>query len=146
VVAVLSAQAPPGLRTELGPGLVWWHRGATDVVVAGGAGGRSPVSARSALAGLRRAGVGTIELLVLADTSVAASTVAAIEDRHPVAGIVGMPGGRAVQDRAPVVDATRPASTLLVGGLEVRITATADRLVVEARPRQQPDEAQQAPR
>jgi competence protein ComEC len=146
VVAVLSAQAPPGLRTELGPGLVWWHRGATDVVVAGGAGGRSPVSARSALAGLRRAGVGTIELLVLADTSVAASTVAAIEDRHPVAGIVVMPGGRAVPARAPVVDATRPASTLLVGGLEVRITATADRLVVEARPRQHPEEARQAPR
>jgi hypothetical protein len=45
-----------------------------------------------------------------------------------------------------VVDATRPASTLLVGGLEVWITATADRLVVEARPRQHPDEARQAPR
>lgn len=136
--AVLAAQAPPPLRADLAPGLVRWHRGGTDVVVLGGAGGRSPVSPRVVLAELRRAGVGAVELLVLADSSVSARTVAAVEARHPVAAIVAMPGGRAPVARAPVVAAPRPAAVVAVGELEVRITATADRLVVEARARPPP--------
>lgn len=144
--AVLSAQAPASLRTDLAPGLVRWHRGGTDVVVLGGAGGRNPVSPRLALAELRRAGVGAVDLLVLADTSVSARTVAAVEDRHPVAAILAMPGGRPLAARAPVLPAARPASVVLVGTLAVRITATADRLVVEADARPGPDRAWEAPR
>lgn len=151
VVAVLSAQAPAPLRRDLAPGLVHWHHGRTDVVVLGGVGGRSPVGPRLVLAELRRAGVGAVDLLVLADTSVSARTVAAVEARHPVVAIVVMPGGRAPPAGtpvvgAPVVAALRPGAVLAVGELEVRITATADRLVVEARARPPSDRWREPPR
>lgn len=133
-VAVTTAQAPPPLRGELGPGLVRWHAGSTDVVVLGGAGGRSPIGAAGALADLRAAGVGTIDLLVVADASVPASVVPAIEARHPIGTILAVTGADLTRARAPVVPAPRPAAVVPVGALEVRLTATADRLVVEARP------------
>lgn len=132
--AVTSAQAPAPLRSALGPGIVRWHAGSTDVVVLGGAGGRSPVAAAGALAELRAAGLGAIDLLVLADGSVPASVVPAIESRHPVGTILAVAGADVARARAPVVLAPRAGAVVPVGALDVRLTATADRLVVEARP------------
>jgi competence protein ComEC len=121
-VAVVSAQAPAPLRAGLQPGVVRWHAGSTDLVVLGGAGGRTPLGSAPVLAALREAGVRSIDLLVVADPSVPAPVVAAIERRHPVGSIVV----------AGAVE--RPGVQVVVGALEVRLTATADRLVVDARP------------
>jgi competence protein ComEC len=132
--AVTAAQAPAPLRAELSPGLVRWHAGSSDVVVLGGVGGRSPIGAAGALADLRAAGVGAIDLLVVADASVPPSVVPVIEARHPVGTILVAAGVDLAGTRAPLVPAPRPAAVVPVGALEVRLTATADRLVVEARP------------
>lgn len=137
LAAVASAQAPPGLRTELLPGVVRWHSRGAEVVVLGGVGGRSSVSPRAVLAELREAGVGPIDLLVLADSSVGTSLAAAIEARHPL-GAVLRGGGGGDEAGGPTVEAPvlpgpgRPA-TIVVGGLEVQLVPTADRLVVDAR-------------
>ncbi|MEO7428006.1 MAG: ComEC/Rec2 family competence protein, partial [Acidimicrobiales bacterium] len=125
VAAVLQAQAPAPLRAELRPGVVRWHAGSSDVLVLGGIGGRSQLGAGSTLAVLRASGVRGIALLVVADRSVAPGVVAAIEARHPIGTVV-------------VASGVRPVAVLEVGALEVRLTSTADRLVVEARPRPPP--------
>jgi competence protein ComEC len=123
VAAVITAaQAPPPLRSGLAVGLVRWHHGATDVVVLGGAGGRSPLGAATVLADLRQAGVGSIDLLVVADVSVDDGVLHAIEARHPL--------GATVTSR----DVAQPGAVVAVGSLDVHLTPAVDRLVVEAVP------------
>lgn len=119
-VAVLSANAPPPLRSALAPGVVRWHSAGTDVVVLGGDGGRSTLSARVALEALRRAGVGAIDLLVVADDDVPEELVALVAGVHPAAATWRRTDGAAVAD---------------VGDLSVRIVAVPERLVVDAVPR-----------
>jgi len=134
VLAIVAAHTPPPLRTTLLPGVVRWHEGSTDLVVVGGAGGgRSPGPA-AVLAVLRESRVASIDLLVVADRSVPAGLVNAIESRHPVGAVVVAGGVGPLETEAPQVLAPRPAANVEVGSLEVRLTATADRLVVEARP------------
>jgi competence protein ComEC len=134
VVAAVAAHAPPPLRATLLPGVVRWHEGSTDLVVVGGAGGgRSPGPA-AVLAVLRESRVASIDLLVVADPSVTAGLVHAIESRHPVGVVVVAGGVGPLETEAPQVLAPQPAANVEVGSLEVRLTATADRLVVEARP------------
>jgi hypothetical protein len=135
LAATVSAQAAPPLRSTLAPGLVRWHGPSTEVLVLGGAGGRSAIGASSALAALRTAGVGGIDLLVVADPSVPPAVVEVIETRHPI-GAVALAGGADLPEvSAPVQVAPRPGALLAVGTLAVRLTATGERVVVEATPR-----------
>jgi competence protein ComEC len=135
VVAVVSAQAPVPLRSELRPGVVRWHARSSEVLALGGVGGRSPLGSGSTLAALREAGVRAIDVLVVADGSVSSDLVVALEARHPIGTVVLAGGIEGIRARAPVTVAPRPAADFEVGALEVHLTATADRLVVEARPR-----------
>ena len=137
-VAVVAAQAPPPLREGLAPGLVRWHAEHTEVIVLGGAGGRSQLGASTALAALRAAGVGSIDLLVLADGSVIDGVVTAVALRHPIGTVLVAGDGRGFRVDAPVMAAPRTAARLDVGALTVRVTPTTDRLVVEAGPRLPP--------
>lgn len=135
VVAVVSAQAPPPLRSELLLGVVRWHAGSSEVIVLGAVGGRSQLSARATLAALRVAGVRSVDLLVVADEFVPPGVVAALEGRHRVGTILLAGAADPVVAVAPVAVVPRPGTVVAVGALEVRITATPDRLVVDARPR-----------
>ncbi len=134
LAVVVAAQAPAPLRSGLMTGVVRWHDGATDVVVVGGVGGRSPLASPTVLAVLREAGVGSIDLLVVADGSVPASVIGAIERRHPIGSVVVAGGVGPLDLDAPQEVAPRPTARLDVGSLEVRLAATPDRLVVDARP------------
>lgn len=135
--AVLGANADPGLRSELRPGVVRWHAAGTEVVVLGGAGGRTQLGAADVLAALRTAGVGAIDLLVVADASIGAPVVTAIADRHPVGLVVAhqQPDAEALAMAADTVVVAAPTSreVVRIGSLEVQCTPTGDRLVVEAR-------------
>lgn len=135
--AIVSAQAPPGLRQDLLPGVVRWHASGTELLVLGGAGGRVGIAGDAVVARLREEGVGAIELLVLADESVAGSLVEVIAERHPLGvvvahGVPARPEGRGASAVAVVPAPVRP-QVVRIGGLEVLLTPTADRLVVEAR-------------
>ena len=128
VAATLSAQAPPPLRTPLGPGVVRWHAGTTDVVVLGDGGRTSPGPART-LEVLRRARVGAIAVLVVADGSVEAATVAAIRAAHPTGRtVVAAPAG----PDHPGGVAVHRSTSFVAGDLQVRVTVAAERLVVDA--------------
>lgn len=130
VMAAVSARAPAPLREALAPGVVRWHNGATDVVVLGGLAGREQrLGVASTLAALRRARVRSIDVLVLADGAVSDDLVTAIDARHPA--------GRIVAAR----DVPRPSAVLRAGDLEIRLTHSGDRLVVEAIPRAPPRSA-----
>jgi ComEC/Rec2-related protein len=131
--AVVVAQAPAGLRTELQPGVVRWHAGSSDVVVLGGVGGRSALSASSVLASLRQAGVGSLDLLVVADPSISSGVVTSIEARHHVGAIVVDGAVELTGTDAPLVPGPGAPATVTLGALEVRLTPTPDRLVVDAR-------------
>lgn len=144
--AVLAAQAPPPLRTQLAVGLVRWHHGTTEVVVLGGAGGQTRLSATTTLAALRQAAVGSIDLVVVADASVAPGIVATIEARHQIGAVVVAGSADPPLVQAPVAIPPRPSAVVEIGTLDVRITTTADRLVVEATPRGPPEVAVGAPR
>jgi competence protein ComEC len=120
VSAVLTAHAPPPLRATLTAGVVRWHAGAVDVVVLGGVGGRSTMSGTIVLEALRRAGVRTIDLLVVADPSVPEGVVELVHRSHPVGAL-----------RTP---SDGPAAFEL-GALLVSIVAVPGRLVVDAVPR-----------
>jgi competence protein ComEC len=120
VAAVLAAHAPPPLRTPLEPGVVRWHAGGTDVVVLGGAGPRTSVHGAHVLEGLRRAGVRTIDLLVVAGADVPDDVVALVRTAHPTGVTHRLHDG---------------STSLAVGRLEVRIVAVPGRLVVDAVPR-----------
>ena len=65
--AVVAAHAPRRCATPLAPGVVRWHAGGADVVVLGGRVAGRASAAPTVLEALRRAGVGTIDLLVVAD-------------------------------------------------------------------------------
>ena len=133
-LAVVAAQAPPPLRTTLLPGVVRWHERSTDVVVVGGAGGGRPPGPAAVLAALRESGVASIDLLVVADSSVPADLARAIEGRHPIGSVVAVGGVGPLDTQARQVVTPRRSARLEVGALEVQLTATADRIVVEARP------------
>jgi competence protein ComEC len=137
LAAVVSAQASPGLRQDLLPGVVRWYASGTEVLVLGGVGGRVAIAGDALVARLREEDVDAIELLVLADAHVPRSLVAVIAERHPLGVVVahGEPartevsaGGQIAFVRSPV----RP-ETVRIHGLEVVLTPTTDRLVVDAR-------------
>lgn len=134
LAAVVVVQAPVPLRSDLMPGVVRWHDRSAEVVVLGGAGGRTPLGAEAVLAALRQAHVAAIDLVVVADPSVSGAVVTAVERRHPIGSIVVAGGAGPFDVRAPVVAAPRPRARLEVGSVEVLLTVTADRLVVEAQP------------
>lgn len=134
LAATAQAHAPPALRTSPAPGIVRWHSGGTDVVVLGGTGGRVPLGASGTLASLRSAGVGTIDVLVLADSSVDGDLVATLERRHPIGVVVALGAPDLDRVAAPFARAPRPGTTARVGALDLRFVATADRLVVDASP------------
>lgn len=134
LAATLQAQAPPGLRTSLAPGLTRWHAAGTDVVVLGGAGGHAPLGASGTLAALRSAGVGAIDVLVLGDASIDGDLVATIEARHPIGAVVGLGAPALPGVDAPFVRAPRPGALVRIAALELRLVATPDRLVVDAVP------------
>ncbi|MEX2292724.1 MAG: ComEC/Rec2 family competence protein [Acidimicrobiales bacterium] len=134
-VAVISAQAPASLRSDLAPGVVRWHHESTDVVVLGGIGGRTVMGASSTLAALREEGVRTIAALVVADRSISPHLIVSVETRHRVGTILLAPGVDRpdfVDVRAAVVIAPRQPAVVDIGALEVHLTPTPERLVVEA--------------
>jgi competence protein ComEC len=118
--AVLVAHAQPPRRQALAPGVVRWQADGAEVVVLGGAGGRTGLLGTPTLAALRRAGVATIDVLVIADPSVPDEVVDLVTAVHRIGTVRTMADG---------------AGTLVVGGLLVRIAAVPGRLVVEAEPR-----------
>lgn len=136
LVAVISAQAPAPLRSDLVPGVVRWHHEGTDVVVLGGVGGRSPLGAASTLAALREDGVRSIAVLVVADESIRPGLVATVIARHRVGAVLVAPGASSAPEfansHAEVVAAPRTPTVVTVGALDVRLTPTPERLVVEA--------------
>jgi competence protein ComEC len=134
LAAAVTAQAPAPLRSALLPGVVRWHDASTELIVLGGAGGRSPLATATVLAALRDAGVGPIDLLVVADPSVPEAVVGAVRRRHPLGSVVLAPNVDRLDVDVAQVRAPRPTARVQVGTLEVLLTATADRLVVDARP------------
>ncbi|MET0728571.1 MAG: ComEC/Rec2 family competence protein [Acidimicrobiales bacterium] len=134
-LAAVSAHAPPPLRTDLTTGVVRWHAGSTDVLVLGGAGRRSSLGSATVLAALRESGVRSVDLLVVADGQVAPAVVTAVADRHPIGSIVAADAAELLMVGHPVARGPTRAAVLEVGALEVRLTPTADRLVVDATPR-----------
>lgn len=134
LAAVVTAQAPAPVRSALLPGVVRWHDASTELVVLGGAGGRSPLGTGAVLAALREAGVGPIDLLVVADSSVPEGVIVAVQRRHPLGSVVLAPTVDPLEVDVAQVHAPRPTARVGVGTLDVLFTATADRLVVDARP------------
>lgn len=126
--ALLSAHAPVPLRSAPLPGVVRWHHQGTDVIVLGG-GRRTGLGVEPALEALRRAGVGRIDLLVVADATVSAEVVGELVAIHPAADVVTHP---AVDGGPGSVPVARPGGTAAVGALTVTIAVVGDRLVVEA--------------
>jgi len=118
--AVVVAHTPAPLRDAVSPGVVRWHARGVDVVVLGGAGGRSTLAGASVLEALRRSGVGTIDVLVVADPSVPASVVELVRGAHRTSATHGIADG---------------AATIDLGSLVVRIVSVPGRLVVDAQPR-----------
>jgi len=132
--AVITAHAPAPLRSAPTAGVVRWHREGVDVVVLGGAGGRSTLAASSVLAALRRAGVRGIDVLVVADASVPDGVVESVQQVHPAGAIVAH---RSAPLSSSLLGAARPPPGLTVvdvGGLTVQLLDTGDRLIVEAVP------------
>ena len=118
--AVVVAHAPAPLRDAVAPGVVRWHVDDVDVVVLGGDGGRSTLTGPTVLESLRRSGLGTIDLLVVADASVTDSVVALVRGAHPAGATHVLTDG---------------AATIDLGSLVVRVVSVPGRLVVDARPR-----------
>jgi len=119
LTAAVAAHAPAPRRQALQPGAVRWHGGGTDVLVLGGA-GRTTLGGASLLASLRRSGVRTIDLLVIADATVPEEVLEVIADAHRIGQVHDLGDG---------------AATIEVGDLVVRIVAVPGRLVVDAVPR-----------
>jgi hypothetical protein len=134
--AIVVAQAPPPLRADLVPGITRWHAADADVVVLGGVGGRTHPGGAQALAALRAAGVGGIDLLVVADASIDEATVRAIERRHAVAVVMLAAGAGPLDTEARVIAPPAAEDLLVIGALEVHVTATTERLVVDGRARE----------
>lgn len=133
--AVAAAQRPPGLRQHLAPGLVRWHAHDAEVLVLGGAGGRVVLRPAEALAALREAGVGAVDLVVVADGHLPHSLLEAVRARHPVGAVVRHGGPWPGSDvEAPlVVPAPATATVVRIGSLDLHLAPAGDRTVVEAR-------------
>ena len=134
LVAVVAARAPPPLRSSASTGVTVWRHNSTAVVVLGGAGGGRSVGSPAVLEGLRRTGVDTIGLLVVADASVPSSVVADVTRAHRISVVV-VARPSTLGPLAVPVARPPPGGVLEVGGLAVRITVVPERLVVDARPR-----------
>jgi competence protein ComEC len=132
LVAVVTANAPVPLRSVPLPGVVRWHSGGTDVVVLGGVGGRSSLGSASVLAALRRCGVDGIDLLVVADASVRAEVVEAVQRAHPSGAVVAHRSASLGTARPAPVKAPTGVSVIAIGGVAVRFVDAGERLVVEA--------------
>jgi competence protein ComEC len=133
--AVLAAHAPAPLRSAPMAGVVRWHGDGIDVVVLGGAGGRSTLAAAPVLGALRRSGVRGIDVLVVADATVPDGVVAAVREVHPAGALVAH---RSASFDGALAEASRPPPGLTaidLGGLSVRFLDVGDRLVVDAVPR-----------
>ncbi len=135
LVAVVMANAPVPLRSAPLPGVVRWHSSGTDVVVLGGVGGRTSLGSASVLAALRRSGVDGIDLLVVADASVRADVVEAVQRAHPSGAVVAHRSVSVSTARPPPVRVPPGNSVIDVGGVTVRLADAGERLVVEAWPR-----------
>jgi competence protein ComEC len=133
LVVVAVAQAPPPLRRVLAPGVVRWHGAGTDVVVLGGAGWRAAPSPARALEALREAGVGAVDLLVVADGSLDGAVVDTVLRRHR-AGAVVVSAAVDPQRRPAGAVAVAAGTTVTVGALLVLLVPGDGRLVVEAWP------------
>ncbi len=122
------------MRSAPFPGLVRWHAGDTDVVVLGGVGGRNGLGAGSVLEELRRAQVGTIDLLVVADASVTEGLLEIVRDAHPIGAVLAQ--GAALLDAPPgaVLRPPPEPATVVLGALTLRLVPAPDRLVVDAVP------------
>jgi competence protein ComEC len=118
--ALLVANAEPPLRDGLAPGVVRWHATGSEVVVLGGGGGRTVLSPPEVLVALRRAGVRTIDLLVVADPTVPHALTDIVTTAHRTGVVHSVADG---------------GGTLRVGPLLVRLVAVPGRLVVDAVPR-----------
>jgi competence protein ComEC len=114
---LLVAHAEPPLRAALAPGVVRWHADGADVVVLGGAGGRTHLSAPQVLATLRRANAGTIDLVIAADRSVPEELVTLVSEVHRAGAVRTHADG---------------SGSFRVGALHVRVVAVPGRLVVDA--------------
>jgi hypothetical protein len=137
-VAVVSAQAPAGLRTSLGPGVVRWHAGTSDVLVLGGGSWQTSLGSESVLGALRTAGVGALDLVVAVDDDVPAGVVAAVVAEHPTAAVL-VPASMPPAERPPgAVPLPVTGTALDVGDLHVLVSPAEDRLVVEAFPSHPP--------
>lgn len=132
-VAVLVVRVPPPLRSALAPGIVRWHDQEVDIVALGGAGWRTTLGAAATLEHLRRAGVGSITVLVLVDPSVPGRVVDAVAEHHPLGAVIA-PRDLADPPGEPVTAAPRGGAELVVGDLLVTVVQGEQRLVVEARP------------
>jgi hypothetical protein len=108
---------------------VRWHAAGTDVVVLGGGGWRTAPGVETALEQLRRAGVGAIDLLVVADGDLGPPVVDAVIDRHP-AGAVLVPVGSEVTGEVVPIDGVE----LDVGAVRVAVIPAGERLVVDVAP------------
>lgn len=129
-VTILVASAPVPLRSSLTAGVVRWHAEGTDVVVLGGVGGRSSLGAPVVLEALRRSGVGAIDVLVVADSSVPGAVVDVVTARHPTAAVVAHRS--AIPDHLGASRVPPEGAVVEVGGLRLRLVGTHERLVVDA--------------
>lgn len=135
LVAVVSAQAPPGLRSHLRAGVVRWHGPGTEVIALGGGSWQSSLGVEGVLEALRTAGVGGIDLLIAVDADVPAPVVEAVAARHPTATVL-VPASTDPEDRPPgAVPVPSTGTAVEVGSLTLLVSPGEDRLVVEAWPR-----------
>ncbi|MEO7555228.1 MAG: ComEC/Rec2 family competence protein [Acidimicrobiales bacterium] len=108
----IALRAPAPIATPLGTGAVLWQRDAIVVVIDGRA------RADAVLAGLRQAGVGRVDLVVVRTSSTAATAVlAAVRQRGEVTDVLGpdVPGER----------------SLVLGGLRVSVEPADGSLTVD---------------
>jgi hypothetical protein len=132
LAAAIAAHAPPSSRSAPMPGVVRWHAAGTEVVVLGGSGGRGRLTSASVLAALRRAGVREIDLLVVADASVAGGVATDVRRVHPTGTTVLHRAATEPERRPAGVPAPAGTSLVHIGRLTVRLVDAGERLVVEA--------------
>lgn len=121
VPAQIGTAAAPAGPTAVGAGMTLWRGGGAVLVEIDGRASESDLSA-----GLRQAGVGRVDILVVRTVAERAVSVAARARQRWPTVVVLAPAG--VVDQ--IAGATTPplGSTMDIGGLRVRFNATEDRL------------------
>jgi competence protein ComEC len=132
VWTVLHAAAPAPLRASPDPALVVWRAGGTTAVVLSASGAGTPPGPTDVLELVRRSRIRRVDLVVVADRRVEPTTVGALAQRYGDPTVLVPPG--AVMGEVGSVVVRSPGTTLSVGGLELRIVVTGDRLAVDGRP------------